>query len=255
MRTSLLAVIISLFLFGCAQSNPTPVQPVSDAAPTVSEAAVREAEPLSVENHVLSLEDGTYEIRVSYPSFGLSAIDDALAQFAQKAFDESQDALQHVQASADMPPGAILSYHFDYVIVRATSSAIDLYYEISSHQGGAHPSFAYQTFMFDPPEGTPRMPLSIFEGDAQHTLETLSALSRERLQDALKAHDPEAVDDAFLEEMRMDGTTPDADHFQHIVRTADGFKILFEPYAVAPWAHGPQTIDVTWADWKASHKH
>lgn len=47
------------------------------------------------------------------------------------------------------------------------------------------------------------------------------------------------------DEMLMAGTEPVEDNFRTFIVIPSGIRLHFQPYQVAPWAAGPQTVDVS----------
>ena len=58
---------------------------------------------------------------------------------------------------------------------------------------------------------------------------------------------PVLLEDLFLDpdDMLQAGTEPVESNFQIFVLLSDGLRIHFPPYQVAPWAMGPQSVDIT----------
>jgi len=99
---------------------------------------------------------------------------------------------------------------------------------------GAHGNTFFHTFTFDTTKGT-RLSLSdIFTTNSY--LNTLSSLSRTKL--------PTIIGDGAEASFINGGTTPEEKNFQNFFFDNQDFVILFDPYQVAPYSSGPQTLRI-----------
>ena len=48
----------------------------------------------------------------------------------------------------------------------------------------------------------------------------------------------------YNDDMLRSGTAPEAENFSSFALTPEGIRIFFQPYQVAPWAAGPQVVDI-----------
>ena len=53
-----------------------------------------------------------------------------------------------------------------------------------------------------------------------------------------------SLGDMYNEDMLRSGTAPEAENFSAFALIPAGIRIFFQPYQVAPWAAGPQTVDI-----------
>ncbi len=100
---------------------------------------------------------------------------------------------------------------------------------------GAHGNTTFKTFTFDTSTGALLSLSGVFLPGANY-LGTLSSMSRAQL--------PAMLRDAANSRMIEDGTTPDEANFQNFFFDNRDFVVLFDPYQVAPYAAGPQTVRI-----------
>lgn len=99
---------------------------------------------------------------------------------------------------------------------------------------GAHGNTFFRTFTFDTTTGSPLSLADVFIGNSY--LNTLSSISRAKLPGVIGKD----ADQSFI----TDGTTPDEKNFQNFFFDNKEFVILFDPYAVAPYSSGTQTLRI-----------
>lgn len=117
------------------------------------------------------------------------------------------------------------------------SSAHTVSYIFTVYQDtlGAHGNTTFKTFTFDTNTGAPLSLSDVFLPGSDY-LGTLSSISRAQL--------PAMLRDAANTRMIEDGTTPDETNFQNFFFDNRNFVVLFDPYQVAPFAAGPQTVRI-----------
>lgn len=99
---------------------------------------------------------------------------------------------------------------------------------------GAHGNTFFHTFTFDTTKGTELSLSDIFTTNSY--LNTLSSLCRTKL--------PAIIGDGVEMNFITGGTTPEEKNFQNFFFDNQDFVILFDPYAVAPYSSGPQTLRI-----------
>lgn len=100
---------------------------------------------------------------------------------------------------------------------------------------GAHGNTFFHTFTFDTTTGALVTLADIFTPDSNY-LAKLSAISRAKLPSVIG----DGADVKFIE----GGTTSDEKNFANFFFDNKDFVILFDPYAVAPYSFGPQTLRI-----------
>lgn len=112
-------------------------------------------------------------------------------------------------------------------------------YTTYTDTGGAHGNTDFKTFTFDTESGTELALPDLFIAGSRY-LDTLSSIARAKL--------PAIIGDSYNERMMLDGTTPDTNSFANFFIDNRELVILFPPYAVAPYAAGPQTLRIPLTD-------
>ncbi len=100
---------------------------------------------------------------------------------------------------------------------------------------GAHGNMFFHTFTFDAATGKELSLADLFTPGSAY-LGTLSTLARAKL--------PAIIGQDASARMLDSGTTPDAQNFENFFLDNQQLVILFAPYAVAPYAAGPQTLRI-----------
>jgi hypothetical protein len=100
---------------------------------------------------------------------------------------------------------------------------------------GAHGNMFFKTFVFDSATGKPLTLTDLFIPGTNY-LEVLSKLARAKL--------PAIIGDGADASFIAGGTTPEEKNFANFFFDNKDFGILFAPYAVAPYAAGPQTLRI-----------
>jgi Protein of unknown function (DUF3298). len=108
--------------------------------------------------------------------------------------------------------------------------------------GAAHPNQYFKSYVFllDPIIKVDSLE-SIFK-DPVNAFEEVQRLARERLKE-ISLNDSEA-DDATLDDDWIQRGTLTWEHFRAFIFRADAIEILFEPYQVAAYAYGPQSVKI-----------
>lgn len=100
---------------------------------------------------------------------------------------------------------------------------------------GAHGNTFFKTFTFDTKSGA-LLPLGDLFIPSSSYLSTLSVISRTKL--------PALIGQGADTAMIKIGTEPTADNFANFYLDGSNLVLLFPPYAVAPYAAGPQTLRI-----------
>lgn len=122
------------------------------------------------------------------------------------------------------------------ITYRTASSAHTVSYIFTVYQDtlGAHGNTSFKTFTFNTKTGALLALADIFSSNKY--LDTLSSISRAKL--------PKIIGDSADTTFITNGTEPKAENFQSFFFDAKNFVILFDPYAVAPYSSGAQTLRI-----------
>ena len=176
----------------------------------------------------IALSDKNTTVSVHYPVLGIDTIDADLLEWAQ------QTAEAFMSEVAEMEHEHPYELKATYRIVRSPKT-VSVVWNVWNFTGGAHGNLDIVTFVYD--TGT-KQPVELHDlfSDEQSVLNLLSNLSHTKLAETLGT-----MADA---EMIKSGTSPDLDNFACVVPTPEGVRVYFQPYQVAPWAAGPQEVNI-----------
>lgn len=232
-----LIVIVGGIIFYAA-TTPSPVKT----------PATGDTSTLSGTSHVEHAE--YYDIAVNYPSstpslssVGASADAAAVAQMKQFVADTiaqfKTDGNFANLTAADIKtmglgPDRKETLQIKYLIA---SSPRTVSYIFTTYMDtlGAHGNTFFHTFTFDTSTGAPLALADIFAPGSDY-LATLSSISRAKL--------PAVIGNGADTGMIANGTTPDEKNFANFFFDNKDFVILFDPYAVAPYSAGTQTLRI-----------
>ena len=129
-------------------------------------------------------------------------------------------------------------YSVDY----ADEKLVSLLFGNSVFSGGAHPNYYSYAINFDLKTGKKLELADLFKSGSNY-LKVISDYSISRLKGEL-----EEMSD---EEWMAKGAGPDADNFKSWTITKKGIFIMFDPYQVAAYAAGPQSVVVPYSELKS----
>lgn len=185
---------------------------------------------------------GSLEINISYP---LSATENEFVAQTVDTFIEQQKT-QFLQffAEGGFYPGvpAPWGLWIDYEEYQFSESVISLKFIISDYTGGAHPNTYFQTYTFDLTQETLIGFEDLFLEDS-NPLAMIAPLAQQQLTETMG----EFADPQWIAE----GTGENPANYQSFVLTETSLILLFPPYQVAPYAAGPQQVEIPLADLSA----
>ncbi|MDP2593962.1 MAG: RsiV family protein [bacterium] len=178
-----------------------------------------------------------YDIAANYPTTT------PLSAQASKAAAEAMqgwviDTVSQFKNDGASNQGRKLSLQIIYLIA-SSPHTVSYIFTTSEDMGGAHPNSFFKTFTFNMTTGKQLALGELFAPGADY-LGTLSRIARAKL--------PEIIGQYADQKMIADDTTPDAKNFQNFFIDNATLNILFDPYAVAAYAAGPQTLQIPLAD-------
>jgi len=115
-------------------------------------------------------------------------------------------------------------------------------FDVSFYTGGAHPNHGYQTFTFDVKKGTELTLKDVFL-NGNVPLDMISKTAYANLKKTLG----DMEDDTMLE---AGTTTSTPDNYKNWALTPTSIIFFFDPYQVAPYAAGPQKVEIPFSDLK-----
>ena len=250
-----LPLVMAVFMalaWGSAEATPgdmlsgmrLAVGELDESDPAVA-AALREAQAASAARAAAGPEasarnltrqgrSGKPSIALTYPAFGVDAVDEDI-----RLWIESIAATFERELAAGFGSGEELEQYeltCSYDVSRPSADAVSVLFEIWTYTGGAHGNLDLITLNYSFITGQRLTLVDIFE-DVDKALALMSAASREELMRRLGG--------GVGEQMILDGTEPDVNNFSSLSLEPDGVRIHFQPYQVAPWAAGAQSVSMS----------
>ena len=120
-------------------------------------------------------------------------------------------------------------------LVSSSSRTVSYIFTVYEDTSGAHGNLFFHTFTFDTSTGAELALADLFAPNTAY-LNTLSTISRAQLPNVIG----QGADASFIAR----GTAPEAKNFENFFIDNGDLDILFDPYQVAPYAAGPQTLRI-----------
>lgn len=184
-----------------------------------------------VRTEMIKKQTDKLQIEIQYPVIGQTGVDADIADWAR------QLAQNFESNYAEEPPAEGMPYEMKatYRLSRPSPLAVSVTWDVANYTGGAHGNLDIITKSYDLKTGDPVDIYDLFK-DLETALNHMSAYAYKALS--------ETLGDMRVEDMLRAGTTPDADNFASIALIPTGVRVYFQPYQVAPWAAGPQSVDI-----------
>lgn len=192
----------------------------------------------SIEDHTITVDTKKMQILVHYPEIYQPIIDKDSKGWAQQLVETFQSSYKEEQIVQN-------PYELDvkYTITRPSDKAISIVYVVSSYTGGAHGNLEFIVFNYNTDTGKDIDLVDMFE-NVDTALQLMATQCYKKLS--------ETLGDMLDETMLRNGTAPEIDNYTAVAFIPKGIRIFFQPYQVAPWAAGPQHIDMTLKELEAA---
>ncbi len=184
------------------------------------------------------------DINASWPIVGIARVDDESRAFVTGLADRFE---QEIEALAAEPGVEEIAHLFPYELsisheaTYPSPRVASILWNIWSFTGGAHGMLDIVANNYDRSTGYPLLLEDLFVDPDLAVLQFSKAARR-----VLAEPDEGSEDGAGIpDEMLMAGTEPVEDNFRTFIVIPSGIRLHFQPYQVAPWAAGPQTVDVS----------
>lgn len=171
----------------------------------------------------LTEETDAYIIKMTYPQFGIPAIDDEIKKGVDFLAEDFKSQVMSISEEGRYE----ISSSFDGVYV--SDDVISAHLAVSSYLGGAHPNFVIYGLNFDP-KTNKQISLKGALSMIGHTLPQVAERSRQILSEQLGG--------SFFPE----GVETKDENFRTFSINADTVTFIFDPYQVAPFSEGPQGV-------------
>lgn len=244
------ACALALLLL-CARSGaaePAAEPTGSAVAPTDTEnaAPVQAVYPGVVNRQMKRGGFGRPQVSLWYPELGQPRVDAEIRQWAATTADAYE---REVQKTGDAPgeerPESYGMWDLTglFEISRPSEEAVSVTFNVYSYTGGAHGNLEITCLNYSLPAGR-RLTLEDLFEHPETAVRLMSDWSQKELQRSLGEYA-----DA---EMIRDGVAPELKNFANLSLMPQGVRIEFQPYQVAPWAAGPQHVDMPLAELRAA---
>ena len=184
------------------------------------------------------------DINASWPIVGIARVDDESRAFVTGLADRFE---QEIEALAAEPGVEEIAHLFPYELsisheaTYPSPRVASILWNIWSFTGGAHGMLDIVANNYDRSTGYPLLLEDLFVHPPLPVLHFRNASRRAPAPPPPGSEDGAGIPD----EMLMAGTEPVEDNFRTFIVIPSGIRLHFQPYQVAPWAAGPQTVDVS----------
>ena len=227
-----IALIVWLVMVGKNHTpDPAAVPPSSDQ--------VISWPSLEVRKEVLRQDNQYYAIEAEYPVTRDARTSDMLKSFVEGQIAQFiEDTSWVMDPSIDSSSRGVLSLDITYQETIATR-ANTYVFTIASYTGGAHGLQATRTYAFNE-KGEVITPEKLFTNGAKGLETVATFVERELVKKNVS-------DASWITE----GTRPIIDNYQNFVIIDNGVTFIFDPYQVAPYSAGTQSILVPTSAFKS----
>lgn len=237
-------VIALLFLSACAPAaTPPPAPTDTPVLPTATAVPLSQQVTLASSDNTETNQDPAYTINTKIPV--LTGSDDArvaafntlIASIVQKTVDDFKASIVELQPLPDLG-GAGSLFDLRYEDVSAPGNVISLKLVMEGYVVGmAHPWHVTRTVNFDVEQGAEVALDSLFMPGSDY----LTVIANYCTTELSKR-------DIGFGDIFAQGAAPAPENYLAWNITADGLLITFNEYQVAPYAAGPQTVTVPYAE-------
>lgn len=229
-----------------AEPSAEPMERVVAPAETDNAAPVQGEYPGVVNRLMKRGGSGQPQVSLWYPELGQARIDAEIRQWAASTADAYEREVRETgEAPGEERPESYGMWDLTglFEISRPSDTAVSVTFTVYSYTGGAHGNLEITCLNYSLPEGR-RLNLEDLFAQPEKALQLMSVWSQKELQRSLG----EYADT----EMIRDGVAPELKNFANLSLTPQGVRIEFQPYQVAPWAAGPQHVDMPLTELQAA---
>lgn len=187
-----------------------------------------------------------YSVNVTWPVLGIDRVDEESRAYAKSLADAFLAEIDEVIAEiGEMPESEAADLYrsprelsVSYEVEEASSLSVGILWNIYSYTGGAHGMLDMTSNNYNRENGFPLLLEDLFL-DPDLALVLFSRESRNKLAQ------PDDEGNTIPDDMLRAGTEALEENFGIFIITPKGLRLHFPPYQVAPWAAGPQQVDVS----------
>jgi hypothetical protein len=231
----LLIVVLAVIAFVFLNHHPKPVATPATAVPEATPLPTPAEWPSTKVSDATDIETGSYyTIHATYPVAKDAIISGYFKTFVENTvaqFKSDTSWAAGSGTSATTSEDGDLSLGITYTEQKNTV-ADNYIFSIDMFEGGAHDLESTQTFSFTP-AGQEITLNSIFT-DVDAGLKAVEPYVQAQLSKLADAD----------QSMIAAGTAPTTDNYQNFTVQPDGITFIFDPYEVAPYSDGQQTVKV-----------
>jgi hypothetical protein len=167
-----------------------------------------------------------------------SGVSDAFAGFKKQMAELTAEDIKSL-------PGGINNYiDISYNVEYADDDLISVSFLESTFAGGAHPNYDFYTITYDLKQGRELKLSDLFKPGAKY----LEAISAYATRDLRSRKGPESNENLGLaQDIFAEGAEPKAENYKSWNITKKGLMFTFDPYQVAAYAYGSQTVIIPYA--------
>ncbi|MEO5645971.1 MAG: DUF3298 domain-containing protein [Candidatus Paceibacterota bacterium] len=228
----LVLAVIGLVLFLHRGNKGVVQNPVSETTPVPSTPT--EWPTAIVKDQTITDNASYYTISAIYPVVKDDVINGYFKTFVTNAISQFKDDTSWAAGEgATIAPAEASSLSLDIKYTEQKSATADNFiFSITTYTGGAHGLQATKTFSFSP-TGQQIMLAALFKNGI-NGLKTVAPYVQQQLSKSADA-DQTAI---------KAGAAPTESNFQNFIITDEGVTFIFDPYQVAPYSAGTQTVKV-----------
>ena len=232
--TVLAVIVIALVVWAKYQAMPTPTTP--DASGQVPAAMWPSRE---VHQEHLDETTGPYAITAAYPVTGDERITLDLKAFVQGQIDQFKEDTAWAN-DPSIAPAESNALSLDITYTESANTTADNYvFNIASYTGGAHGLEATTTFSYD--KYGKKLAIGDLFTNGEDGLETIATYVMKVISSR------KVSDQGWIAE----GAAPTVENYRAFTIDSAGITFIFDPYQVAPYAAGKQTVTVPLAAFKS----
>ncbi|HML22539.1 MAG TPA: DUF3298 domain-containing protein [Aggregatilinea sp.] len=162
-------------------------------------------------------------------------------QVVNDYFTEARNSyITELLSAGFMPtPGYIWAFQADYETFDFSDTLVSYNFTVYTFTGGAHGMTTFKSFVFDLANEKVLALEDLFQPGTD-PLAVIAPVAQAKATEQLS----EMTDAGWIAQ----GTAPDPANYANWVVTPDALVFYFEPYQVAAYAAGPQTISIPWSE-------
>lgn len=238
-------LIAALFVFACSPAPTPPSLPTDATLPPPAATSVPFYLNLTLnptDKNETGQDPADYTVAAQIPTLTgsddprVTAFNALAASIVQQGVDEFKSTMTDLQPLPDI--GAASGYTLKYTSLSAQPGYVSIKFESEGYvEGMAHPYHVSRSLNYDLETGEEISLDSLFTSDSSY-LQVIADYCAAQLQ----------TRDIGFTDIFTDGAKPAAENYQVWNITPDGLLITFNEYQVAPYAAGPQTVLVPYAE-------